>query len=297
MSVELRAGGLVATIEADAFLRVGSLQHNGDELLMSADELPERYVVHGRSAGITLMHPWANRLSRDRFQAQLFEARVDTEPGLRRDAGGLPIHGLAAEPGAWELHGPEDTLALARLERDASPGFPFPHIVEVRFELEPSRLVVETTLRATTDEPVPLLLGWHPYMSLHGIARSRFQLALPPRLHHALDDRMLPTGDVLYEPAEVAPLGTRTFDDHYSGLAGGTVMALAGGGRVVRLVLSRGFPHAQVFAPPDADVVAFEPMCAPIDALVTGNGIILVNREEPTVVRFAFEVATSGAPR
>ena len=43
---------------------------------------------------------------------------------------------------------------------------------------------------------------------------------------------------------------------------------------------SRGFPCAQVFAPPDKDLICFEPMTAPADALRTG----------------AFAVAAPGRP-
>lgn len=290
MTVTLAVADLQATVAVDGFLQVASLRHRGDELLVRADELPAAYAVHGRSAGITLLHPWANRLSRDRFQAQLMEARLDAEPGLARDPNGLPIHGLAAQPGEWSLTGGE-ARATARLERPATAGFPFPHAVDVAFGLEPTRLVVETTLVATTAEPVPLLHGWHPYLRLQSAPRARWRLALPPRLHQRLDERGLPTGDVLYEPAEAELLGRRTFDHAYSGLAGGTVLALAGGGRVVRVVLSRGYPRAQVFAPGDADVVSLEPMCAPIDAYVSGDGIILVTEDEPITTRFVVEVA------
>ena len=53
-----------------------------------------------------------------------------------------------------------------------------------------------------------------------------------------------------------------------SSLADGEApFVLAGGGRRIELVFEEGYPYAQVFAPPDDDVVCFEPMTAPTDAL------------------------------
>jgi aldose 1-epimerase len=48
------------------------------------------------------------------------------------------------------------------------------------------------------------------------------------------------------------------------------VFALEGGGRRIEVAFERGFPVAQVFAPRASDVVCFEPMTAPANALVTG---------------------------
>ena len=42
---------------------------------------------------------------------------------------------------------------------------------------------------------------------------------------------------------------------------------LAGGGRRIEVAFERGYPYAQVFAPGIADVICFEPMTAPADAL------------------------------
>jgi galactose mutarotase-like enzyme len=42
---------------------------------------------------------------------------------------------------------------------------------------------------------------------------------------------------------------------------------LAGGGRRIEVAFERGYPYVQVFAPDIADIVCFEPMTAPADAL------------------------------
>jgi galactose mutarotase-like enzyme len=42
---------------------------------------------------------------------------------------------------------------------------------------------------------------------------------------------------------------------------------LQGGGRRIEVAFKAGYPYAQIFAPAIADVVCFEPMTAPADAL------------------------------
>jgi aldose 1-epimerase len=83
----------------------------------------------------------------------------------------------------------------------------------------------------------------------------------------ALDDRLVPTGQ--REPAGDlgGPLGERTFDDGYTVAAGAGPFVLAGGGRRIEVAFERGYPYVQVFAPEIADVICFEPMTAPADAL------------------------------
>jgi aldose 1-epimerase len=46
---------------------------------------------------------------------------------------------------------------------------------------------------------------------------------------------------------------------------------LEGGGRRIEVRFGEGYRYAQVFAPEIDDVVAFEPMTAPTNALVTGG--------------------------
>ncbi len=54
------------------------------------------------------------------------------------------------------------------------------------------------------------------------------------------------------------------------------VFALEGGGRRIELELGQGYPFGQVFAPAvvgEDPYVCFEPMTAPVNALVSGDGL------------------------
>ena len=84
-------------------------------------------------------------------------------------------------------------------------------------------------------------------------------------------DGLLPTGETVAAPAYAGPLAELALDDGFEAVADGAVFSVTGGGRRIELRHESGFPCAQVFAPPDKDLVCFEPMTAPADALRTGS--------------------------
>jgi aldose 1-epimerase len=86
-----------------------------------------------------------------------------------------------------------------------------------------------------------------------------------------LDERKLPTGDREPTDAPAGQLGERTFDDAFVAPPDGAPFVLSGGGRKIALTFESGYPFAQVYAPPEDDVIAFEPMTAPTNALVSGG--------------------------
>ena len=55
-----------------------------------------------------------------------------------------------------------------------------------------------------------------------------------------------------------------------------SVFALSGAGRRLTVEFLEGYTHAQVFAPPEEDCVALEPMMAPANALASGRSLRVV---------------------
>ena len=51
-----------------------------------------------------------------------------------------------------------------------------------------------------------------------------------------------------------------------------------------------GYPYAQVYAPDDDDVIAFEPMTAPTNALVSGQDLKLLQPGESYEASFSIKV-------
>jgi galactose mutarotase-like enzyme len=258
----LAAGSLQATFVPEAGMLCSSLRHEGEELL--------------GPLGIPFLHPWANRLERDEVEVagRLIRAGRRTQ----RDTNGLPIHGLPARP--WRVRAASDTLLVARLAF-ADPAFPFPHTVEQRIDLDATRLRITTTV---SDGPAPIAFGFHPYVVLPGVRREDWIVGLPERKHLVAGARLLPTGATIREPAERRPLGRRTFDDGYAELRHPR-FTLDGGGRRIEVAFTSGYTHAQIYSPADDDVICFEPMTAPTNALVTGDGLRIRD-----TFRAAFEI-------
>jgi len=256
----------MAEWEPDAGMVCSSWVVDGDELLGLRGGL-EKYKRTGSTFGIPLLHPWANRLDRE----------VDS-PLVRHDPNGLAIHGILAASPYWQVIEESDEQVAARLDFGAREEylevFPYPHVIEVDVRIEPRAQTVVTRVHATGDAAVPIAFGWHPYLQLPGVPRAEWELTLPVREHLLLDDRNIPTGEV--EPVEYPDplrLEDRDFDDGYCGVADGTTFAVAGGGRRVELEFVSGYPYAQVFAPRAEQVVCFEPMTAPTNALESGQGL------------------------
>ncbi len=135
-------------------------------------------------------------------------------------------------------------------EPELLDAFPFPHVIELDARLDPDGLAVRTTVRATGDVAVPLAYGYHPYLSLPGVPRERWEVSLPVRRRLLLDETRLPSGAT--EPVEPfhGEIGDRTWDDCFDDLVPGEPFAVAGGGRRIEVAFGEGYPVAQVFAPP-----------------------------------------------
>ena len=256
-----------------------SLRHRGEELLGQRGGL-RTYIEQRSTMGIPLLHPWANRVARPRFSVLGREVVLDSGSApIALGPGGLPIHGLLAAASGWEVERHEAVAAAAccppastsPAHEELIAAFPFPHQVRFEATLRDRTLTVATAVHASGDAKVPISFGYHPYLRLPGIDRADWEVRIPVRERLQLNPRMLPTGE--RDPVEVesGPLGSRTFDDEYLAPVDAEPFVLAGGGRRIELSVGPGYRFAQVYAPADDDVVAFEPMTAPTNALVAGG--------------------------
>ena len=252
-----------------------SLTDDGVELLGQRRGLGA-YVEAGKTMGIPILYPWANRLGGDIYTAEGATVRLRPgENGVRADPNGLPIHGTMAAYPRWRVTAEMGNELSAEVDFGADPGllagFPYPHVLAVSVRLAERTLTVSTTVTATGSTAVPLCFGFHPYLHLPGVARGEWTIETPPLRHLGLDRQGLPTGASRAQPATCEPLGAKAFDDAYDQVPDGAVFAVSGGGRRLETHFERGYPVAQIFAPPGEDVVCFEPMTAPTDALRRGG--------------------------
>jgi aldose 1-epimerase len=273
-----------------------SLTDSGVELLGQRRGL-DAYVEAGKTMGIPILYPWANRLGANTYTAENVTVTLTPgENGVRPDPNGLPIHGaLAAYPG-WRVTAQSENELTAEVDFGSDPrllaSFPYPHLLTVAVRLAERALTVRTTVTATAAVAVPLCFGFHPYLRLPDVARSEWIVETPPLRHLRLDERGLPTGESEPQPAMEEPLGDKAFDYAYDQVADGAVFAVSGGGRRLEVHFDRAYPATQIFAPPAEDVVCFEPMTAPTDALRRG-GYRCAGPGDPAVAEFSIRIYRS----
>jgi galactose mutarotase-like enzyme len=187
-TVQLRDqdGALEATFVPGAGMLCSSLRHRGQELLAQNAGVGA-YAQSGKTMGIPLLYPWANRLAGYDYTAAGRSVRVPhDESWVRTDGNGLPIHGViggrlawepagAAEPGASSLTA---SLSWSEERPELFEVFPFRHDLRYQALLNDGRLEIALTVHACGTDAVPLAFGFHPYLSPGG-ARERWQIELP----------------------------------------------------------------------------------------------------------------------
>jgi aldose 1-epimerase len=281
-----RDGELQATFAPDAGMVCCSLCHRGDELLAQRDGV-RAYAERGKTMGIPLLYPWANRLAGFSYPTADGEVRLSPDdPLLMRDEHGLPIHGVL--PGAlpWELDesdgGAERLRARLRWRLpELLAVFPYEHELELSASVAGMALLVETRVRACAREAVPVSFGFHPYLSLGDRDRRGWEIELPVSRRLALDERMIPTGASEPFADRRFVLGDGAWDDAFAGITEPPVFRVSADAaaaheapaRAIELELRDGFPYAQLYAPADESFVCFEPMTAPTNALPSGHSL------------------------
>jgi galactose mutarotase-like enzyme len=290
-TLTLSAGPLEAEFAPSLGMAAVSLRHHGDELLDRRAGLAA-YARTGAVMGVPLLYPWANRLAGHDYLLGGHDVRLPPGPPLVHcEEHGLPIHGLLHASPDWRVTGHDERRIAARLDFDTHPellaAFPFPHTLDIAASLSSARLRIATTVRPTTRQAVPIAFGFHPYLRLPGVPRAAWQVTLPPRRHLVLDERGIPTRAGARRPAARFELADRGFDDGCDGLAARSIFCVAGGDRTVAVELESGYPAAQVFSPPGASFICFEPMTAPTNALRSGVGLRLVEPGDAFTAAFS----------
>jgi aldose 1-epimerase len=277
-----------------AGLVCSSLRHRGVELLDPGRGV-EAYALRGKTMGIPLLYPWANRLSRPGYAAAGQTVELPAADGrYPTDPGGLPIHGALPGDMAWEADTDGAERLRAALDWDAPALrelFPFAHRVQCEATVTERGLTLTTSVHATGEDRVPVSFGYHPYLTLAGSSRAGWQVDLGATQRLALDDRMIPTGERTPLTQRDFLLADSSWDDGLAGLEIPAQFLVSDGERALSVSFEAGYDWAQVYAPPGHDYICFEPMTAPTDALNTGEGLIVIDPGES--YRASFQIAVT----
>ena len=255
-----------------------SLRHAGEELLGGVAGYPD----FPWTSGIALLHPWANRLGEFRYDG----VTLDPDSPDLYVLDGVALHGLRSAVTGWEVVESSDTRLVAGRELDLRE-FPFPHRSRSPRSSPSARSTLTTTVTAH-DRPVPIAFGYHPYFSSSATGRSSCRWPSGS-----------PSTNVRSRPASASPPATST---GRSARARSTTASrsrrtparscwpAAGAGSRSRS--SAAIAYAQIFAPSISDVICFEPMTAPTDALRHSPGTVAPG--ESYSARFSVSVSRAG---
>jgi aldose 1-epimerase len=263
---------LEATFAPHVGMTCCSLRHGGAELLGERFGL-EAYASCGTTMGMSLMHPWADRLSSWNYSACGAAVRLPVSPLLHTDGWGLPVNGVQSRGDAWVLEqsraAGEWSWLEATLPFDSDPRqlelFPFPHRLHLRAEVTGCSLCISAEVEATGSLPVPVCFGYRVYL------RRRRQgggatIVLPARRRLVTDERLLPTGET--EPREMSA-STLGVDEAHEVFAFGADrrVTVASDARRLTVESLTGFPLAQVRTVAREPHIMLEALTAAPDAL------------------------------
>jgi aldose 1-epimerase len=227
---------------------------------------------------IPLLAPWANRMTEQGFWAN--GKKYGFNLGLGNVRGALPIHGLLGNSPLWRVteaaadaHSAHVTSRLQFWkEPDLMAQWPFAHEYEMTYSLAEGVLEVRLTVANLSSQPMPLMIGFHPYYRIPDIPRDEWVAHIPARQRVVADERLIPTGE--FKPMDLPsplPLKGRTLDDGFIDLErdslGRAHFSIESAGRTVEAMFGPKYPVAVVWepAPPPGqtrDFICFEPMTA-----------------------------------
>lgn len=243
---------------------------NGKPVLMAPPGGLAEWKAKPAQAGIPFLAPWANRMDPDSFWANGRKYVLNSGAAdVRRDSNGLAIHGLLLFASGWQViklsAGDDSAEAVSRLEFWRHPEwmsqFPFAHTVEVTYRLSNGTLEVRTAIHNEARDPMPLLVGFHPWYQIPGVPRDDWKLHLPVREHYTLSSKLVPTGEK--KPVDLPdplPLAGRQLDDVFGGVNSSDEFWVEGAAQRISVRFGPKFPVAVIYAPKDRNVVCFEPM-------------------------------------
>ncbi len=264
------AGGTEVSISPSIGNIAFEMKVNGHVILMPPPGTLAEWKAKPANIGVPFLAPWANRLDGDAYWANGKRFVLNPEViSLRRDANGLPIHGLLLFASQWQVvrlnQDAQGAEVTSRLEFWRHPEwmaqFPFAHTIEMTHHLAGGVLEVRTSIENLCDAPMPLSIGFHPWYQIPDCPRDQWTLHLPVREHYELSSQSIPTGQT--KPFELSgpfALAGREFDDVFGGADPGQDFWVEGAGKRIAVRFGPRYPIAVVYAPSKRNVVCFEPM-------------------------------------
>ena len=150
--------------------------------------------------GIPFLAPWGNRLDEQAFYANGKRYAFDMSLGNISSANA--IHGFMSLTDQWQIvelkHDGTAAWLTSRLDAFKQPAWmkqwPFAHTIEMTYRLAGGVLEVRTKVVNLSAEPMPVALGYHPWLQLTDSPRDEWTITVPARTRWLLSHQKVPTG-------------------------------------------------------------------------------------------------------
>jgi aldose 1-epimerase len=233
--------------------------------------------------GVPFLAPWANRLDEEAFWANGKKYTFNMTLGNVR--GPIPIHGLLANSDLWEVvevaadrHSAHVTSRLLFWKHpELMAQWPFAHEYEMTHRLADGILETKLTVTNLSAEPMPIVLGFHPFYRIPDVPRDEWVANIPARKIVIADSRMVATGE--FKPFDLPrplPLRDHPLDTGFTDLErdaeGRAHFSIEVNGKKVETLFAPKYPVAVIWAPPapqgeTRDFICFEPMAGITNAV------------------------------
>jgi aldose 1-epimerase len=254
---------------------------------------PDAWRAHPHRGGIPILFPWPGRIAGARFTFEGREYRMPVN-----EPRGHSIHGFACERG-FRVTRRGRYFVTAILDSsdysDLISIWPWPFTLEIDYEVG-NGLRLKARITNTGDSVMPFGFGAHPYfhapLNPTG-SREAMMIQLDADAHWPLDPSFIPTGATepltgKYDLRKPRALGTDTYDDVFRMTPISPAEQPAPRARLIDPSLKMAlevradaaFGDFVVYAPPDNNVVAFEPYtCMPDAFNLATRGVAAGMRE------------------
>jgi aldose 1-epimerase len=225
-----------------------------------------------------LLAPWVNRVRNGNysFQGRNYQLPI-TEPAL-----GNAIHGFLARKAFQiiekEILPDRAILVLQHVYAGDYPGFPFPFVFQLTYELHTNgHFFIRFEIANTGENQMPYAIGWHPYFSFPDTDLSDLEISFSPCSKFISDAQMIPLREELVEYAEPVDLAKESLDNVFRLQASEFHTTTLTNKRTKSSLFIQqkidDFPFLVVYAPKNEACVAIEPMTANTDAFNTLDGL------------------------
>lgn len=247
------------------------------------------------SAGVSLA-PWPNRVEDGMWTWKGTPHQLEITEPARRTA----LHGLVTSTVFDVTDHADDSIELSCTIAH-EPGYPFELALSVTYRLTDRGVHVEMSATNIGDDDAPVAFGTHPFVGLGDLPTRSLTLTSPVQDEILVNERLIPTGSVPVPNDELptgVPVDGATWDTAFSLRPPGpwsTVLAAPGGPAVevwqdssmpwIQLFITDVFPGLHGFR----TALAIEPMSAPPNALVTGEGLTILSPGHSTLVSWGIE--------